>query len=133
MSVSVRRAVGSDVDVIGRLRESSVAESVKYRGHLDPDGKPSEHAVAEVSGETVGVIGWVDEATVRTISVVHVHPDARGIGAGDALVAWVIADATAKGLRSLRGQALPGDRETKNLFERNGLVARAIQVERNLG
>jgi N-acetylglutamate synthase-like GNAT family acetyltransferase len=130
--IVVRGALGSDNDVITRLRQSSLEESGRYRGHIDPDYRPGMHALVLVEGEVVGAVAFVDSGTVREITFVHVHPDARGVGAGDALVAWVIEDATEKGIRALRGTALPGDRATKNLFERNGLVARAIQVERTL-
>jgi hypothetical protein len=43
-----------------------------------------------------------------------------------------LASARAAGVRRVGGSALPGDRATKNLFERNGLVARLILVERGL-
>ena len=36
-------------------------------------------------------------------------------------------------LTALDALALPGDRETKNLYERSGLVARLITVTKKLG
>ena len=35
-------------------------------------------------------------------------------------------------LRALEGEALPGDRETKNLYERAGITARLITVSKSL-
>jgi GNAT superfamily N-acetyltransferase len=46
----------------------------------------------------------------------------------DALVAW----AQDHGCEAIDAVALPGDRETKNFFERFGLTARAIVVHRRL-
>lgn len=132
MSISVRKSLESETVVVHRLRESAAAESARYRGHIDQDARAAEHAVVLVDDEVVGALGYVDEGSVRDITFVHVHPDARGVGAGDALLAWVLADAGTRGISSLRGTALPGDRATKNLFERNGLVARVIGVERTL-
>jgi hypothetical protein len=46
----------------------------------------------------------------------------------DVMIAW----ATAAGCRGIDAIALPGARDTKNFFERMGLVARAIIVHRRL-
>ena len=132
MSISVRVATAADSDFIAGLQRSACDEAVRYRGHLDPVLTPTVDAVVLVGGEAVGTVSFADEGDVRNLTFVHVHADARGIGAGDALIGWVLADATQRGIRTVRAAALPGDRSTKNLFERNGLVARAIQVERRL-
>ena len=58
--------------------------------------------------------------------------DARNLGIGDALVSTTIAWAKSGSLVALDAYALPGDRETKNLFERSGLVARLITVSTDL-
>ena len=52
---------------------------------------------------------------------------ARQIRSGPA-IAW----ATERGCFGIESMALPGNRETKNFFERFGLVARAIVVHRAL-
>jgi GNAT superfamily N-acetyltransferase len=62
----------------------------------------------------------------------HVEKVFRGVGVGDHLMDAFLAAARAAGVSRVGGEALPGDRATKNLFERNGLVARLILVERNL-
>jgi GNAT superfamily N-acetyltransferase len=63
---------------------------------------------------------------------VYVHPEAREVGLGDELLATAMAAARAAGCAALEGTALPGDRETKNLYERAGIVARLIVVSKRL-
>ena len=68
-----------------------------------------------------------------TIEQVFVTRDARNLGVGDALVSATLAWAQQQKLTALDALALPGDRETKNLYERSGLVARLITVTKKLG
>ncbi|HUS41550.1 MAG TPA: GNAT family N-acetyltransferase [Ilumatobacteraceae bacterium] len=82
------------------------------------------------------VIGYLvadlgDDAIVR-IDQVWVTPEARELGFGDELLATAIASARARGAIAVEGQALPGDRHTKNLYERAGIVARLITTFRRL-
>jgi GNAT superfamily N-acetyltransferase len=65
---------------------------------------------------------------VAEIHQVYVEPEARGIGCGDGMMAAAIDHARAAQYQFLEGQALPGDRETKNLYERAGITARLITV-----
>ncbi len=78
------------------------------------------YLVLDVSGE----IGRIDQ--------VFVTPAARELGFGDALLAAAADEARSAGASVLEGQALPGDRETKNLYERAGITARLITVSRRL-
>ena len=68
-----------------------------------------------------------------TIEQVFVTRDARNLGVGDALVSATLVWAQQQKLTALDALALPGDRETKNLYERSGLVARLITVTKKLG
>lgn len=82
------------------------------------------------------VIGYIvaelgADAVVR-IDQVWVTPEARELGFGDELLAAAISSATARGATAVEGQALPGDRHTKNLYERAGIVARLITTFRRL-
>jgi GNAT superfamily N-acetyltransferase len=82
------------------------------------------------------VIGYIvadlgDDAVVR-IDQVWVTPEARELGFGDELLATAISSARARGAVAVEGQALPGDRHTKNLYERAGIVARLITTFRRL-
>ena len=66
------------------------------------------------------------------IDGLYVEPGARGVGVGEAVMDAVVTWSESKGCRGIDGFALPGDRETKNFFERFGLTARAILVHRSL-
>ena len=72
-----------------------------------------------------------DDAIVR-IDQVWVTPAARELGFGDELLATAIESARQRGAVGVEGQALPGDRHTKNLYERAGIVARLITTFRRL-
>jgi ribosomal protein S18 acetylase RimI-like enzyme len=76
-----------------------------------------------VVGYLVALLG--DDGVVR-IDQVWVTPGARELGFGDELLATAIDDARARGAVAVEGSALPGDRHTKNLYERAGIVARLI-------
>ncbi|MFZ4719084.1 MAG: GNAT family N-acetyltransferase [Ilumatobacteraceae bacterium] len=81
------------------------------------------------------VVGYL-EAELRPpvveVRQVYVHPEARELGLGDDLLATAMAAGRAAGCTVLEGTALPGDRDTKNLFERAGVVARKIVVSKPL-
>ncbi len=69
---------------------------------------------------------------VCSVERVFVDENARELGFGDALLQQAIDYATNLGCVAIEGNALPGDRETKNLYERAGIVARKIIVSRPL-
>jgi GNAT superfamily N-acetyltransferase len=68
------------------------------------------------------------DGAVALIDQVFVTPEARELGFGDALLAAALEEARAAGAGVLEGHALPGDRDTKNLYERAGITARLITV-----
>jgi ribosomal protein S18 acetylase RimI-like enzyme len=80
-----------------------------------------------VVGYLVGKLGTDD---VLRVDQVWVTPQARENGFGDALLAGSIEIAQQRGAVAVEGQALPGDRQTKNLYERAGIVARLITTFR---
>ena len=69
------------------------------------------------------------EEDLRTLRFVK---HARELGFGDALLAAMIDIGRSRGCRHVEAHALPGDRETKNLYERAGITARLITVSRRL-
>lgn len=69
---------------------------------------------------------------VAVIEQVFVSEGARELGLGDAMVEVVLEELRACGAKAVDATALPGDRQTKNLYERNGLTARLITVSRRL-
>lgn len=66
------------------------------------------------------------------VTHVFVEEPARELGFGDAMLRTAIGQLEALGAEGIEATALPGDRETKNLFERCGLVARKITVYKSL-
>jgi ribosomal protein S18 acetylase RimI-like enzyme len=66
------------------------------------------------------------------ITHAFVEPGAREHGLGDTMVEEAVAAVRGAGLSGIEAVALPGDRETKNLYERAGLTARKLTVYKSL-
>ncbi len=62
----------------------------------------------------------------------HVTPEARELGFGDELLAAAIGWLRERDAVAVESWALPGDRDTKNLFERAGVTARKLIVSKRL-
>lgn len=84
--------------------------------------------VAHIDSVVVGYLALVTTGDVAVIDDVYVTPMARELGFGDALLAAALDGARRTGARLLEGSSLPGDRDTKNLYERAGIKARLITV-----
>jgi GNAT superfamily N-acetyltransferase len=156
VEVSARPATAADLALLAELVEEGTAEVLDQRG---ADLWLLEHGPARPFAltlqallddhSTVVLAGCVDDVPVGVllggrrelsdgrvlarIDFVYVHPQARGIGVGDGLVHAAEAWALSSRCSGIDGIAFPGDRETKNLFERAGLTARAIIVHRSFG
>ncbi len=89
--------------------------------------------VAHIDDVIVGYIRAVagDDGIVRVLDV-YVTPEAREVGFGDELLRSVVDTGRNLGARAIEGAALPGDRQTKNLYERAGIKARLITVSLEL-
>jgi GNAT superfamily N-acetyltransferase len=89
--------------------------------------------VGTIDGVVIGyLVAELGADDIVRVEQVWVTPEARELGFGDELLAAAIASATARGAIGVEGQALPGDRHTKNLYERAGIVARLIITFRPL-
>jgi GNAT superfamily N-acetyltransferase len=89
-------------------------------------------AVAHIDAVVVGyLVASIDGAILR-VDEVYVTPQARELGFGDALIEFAIERGTSAGCTLIEAEALPGDRDTKNLYERAGITARLIVVSRRL-
>jgi len=93
--------------------------------------------IGDVEGldQPPAVVGYLlldFDGAIARIEQVFVTPSARELGFGDALVEAATDEARSAGATHLEGEALPGDRETKNLFERAHITARLITVSRRL-
>ncbi len=74
----------------------------------------------------------VVDGDVASVAEVFVIAEGRDLGCGDGLLGAAMDAARAQGARRLDALALPGDRATKNLYERAGVVARAIILSTRL-
>jgi GNAT superfamily N-acetyltransferase len=92
-------------------------------GHIDD--VPVGYAV--VVRETLG-----DGTQLGVLQALYVQPEAREVGVGEAMMDLVVEWCAERAVRGIDAVALPGDRATKNFFERFGLTARAIVVHRPL-
>ena len=142
----VRRMTAVDVDLCRSIEGDARRHLLDQRGgrawlaeHPElPSGWsdwPAVSLVATIDEAVVGLlVATIDDepgrGRIMRIDRVHVVPEARGIGCGDALLD--AAFAAADGCAYLEATVLPGDRETKNLYERAGVTARAIVVSREL-
>lgn len=135
---TVRPATADDVGQIAWLETLSRATLAGQRGgdrwlatHAAHGGAGIGDAtvwVATIDAVVVGyLVSTLDDDVARIVDV-FVHPEAREVGFGDELLAAAVAAARLGGARLLEGEALPGDRETKNLYERAGIKARLITV-----
>ena len=111
-----------------------------FRGHelllerLDDFARGAvEGRLAVHDDRVVGGILWSQADGDLIIEVLFVNPASRTIGIGEHLVHEALDYATERGLTRVLGRALPGDRETKNVFERTGLISQVILVGRTIG
>jgi GNAT superfamily N-acetyltransferase len=88
--------------------------------------------VATFDDVVVGYLQLVVRADIAEVRQVYVHPEARELGFGDWMLEAALEHARAAGCAFIEGVALPGDRETKNLYERAGITARKIVVSKPL-
>jgi GNAT superfamily N-acetyltransferase len=87
--------------------------------------------VAVIDGVVVGyLVAEVGEDRIVRVDQVWVTPQARELGFGDGLLAAAIECGLEQGAVAVEGESLPGDRHTKNLYERAGIVARLITTFR---
>lgn len=141
----VRPACQDDIDQLRALEREARAQLVGQRGgdrwlathppRADrwPDAVASASVdVAMIDGVVVGYLAGHHAGGVAFIDEVYVTPDARELGFGDALVEAATAGARSAGCTAIEGEALPGDRDTKNLYERAGITARLIVVSKLL-
>lgn len=138
MTPVVRRAESFDADACNQLEAECRAAAATTRGAgaffaqfpIAVRTSDGFTVVAEVEGIVVGFAtirtSQVDGSTIATIERVFVTPAARRVGVGDALIAGARSMARDRGCTRIDAMALPGDRDTKNLYERNGLTARLI-------
>ena len=152
--VSARAAAADDIARTVSIVEAEQATTRTERGgrwHLDHDG-PSESAQVR-HGATLSddrqtlVVGCIDNVVVGVASAalsttttgqlcmideLVVHPDARAVGVGSAILEEVRHWALSHNCEAIESQVLPGNRAAKNFFERVGMKTRKMRVSADL-
>ena len=137
----VRPATSADAAQLGWLEREARASLIDRRGgdrwlatHPPKDEswdavlETGDVYVAEIDEVAVGYLVLILAGRIAVVDDVYVTPPARELGFGDALLEAAIERARAAGCELLEGESLPGDRDTKNLYERAGIKARLITV-----
>jgi GNAT superfamily N-acetyltransferase len=142
----VRRATADDLDecaaLLSRARDELAgkrgAEQLLSVARADVaewwDAGPDRVLlVGEFEDATVGfAAGRVGERRVGTVDCCYVVPEARRVGVGGALMAHLMQWFGDAGCSEVDAVALPGDRETKQLYESAGFTARLLILHRRL-
>ena len=67
-----------------------------------------------------------DGGVLGVVSDLFVHPEARSVGVGEAMVDQIVAFCTEHHCVGIDALVLPGHRAAKNFFEESGFTARAL-------
>ena len=142
---TVRAGAAADVDQLVELEREARRSVVGQRGGArwlaTHDERGARWAaviadgsvlVAHMDDVVVGYLVLTTGGPIARVEEVWVTPAARELGFGDELLAAAVDTARRSGARVLEGETLPGDRETKNLYERAGIKARLITVSTEL-
>lgn len=136
LEFKVRECTDSDGDVVRSLNIEAESDGRRHRGYeqlmLDlgdfearwiSRGSARTFSVAQVGGEVVGFccVNW--NRSRPLLEQVFVTEQARMLGIGAAMLRVIVDH---YGRERLDALSLPGDRLTKNLYERGGLKARLI-------
>lgn len=155
MEESVRTADADDLPTIAGLAAAAHAAGAGQRGgaiwqQREALAEPLAESIAALMGRSDAIVvagaidgvvvgyGAAESETLRDgrrlgrVLELYVEEEARGVGVAEAMMDAMVAWCRAQGCTGVDAVALPGDRDTKNFYERFGLVARAIVVHRSL-
>lgn len=150
-----RPATPSDLPHLVDLATRALAELAPMRGgavFVQREGRavPVEETLARdlSNPEAVVLAGTIDDtvvgyATGRTetlrdgsllgvIDDLYVDEGARGVAVGEVMMDELLVWFRAKGCAGIDATALPGNRATKNFFERSGFTARLLVMHHRL-
>lgn len=146
---SVRRAIPADASQLAELEAQARNALVDARGgaallaeqpavgdwYALLDDRDQRVWVAGIDGVVVGYLQLrhIVGTPTGVVIQVYVEPGAREVGFGDVLLGEAIASIRDAGGVCVESFALPGDRDTKNLYERAGVTARKLIVSKRLG
>lgn len=145
MNEAVRAAIPDDAADLAELERAARASVADQRGgarrlaEVPEVGDWSEAVVEEdrvwvatIDDVVVGYLELIIGGEIAEVRQVWVQPEAREVGLGDSLLEHAVDAARRRRCTVLEGTALPGDRDTKNLYERAGITARKIVVSTRL-
>ncbi len=143
-----------------RLATADDIEALDWLQSLARDGLTDARGGALLLGESPAIVDWSAELDDDNVIVLvgtlldvvlsfmvmelraeidrgcitnaFVEEGARELGLGDTMVEHAKRAVRAAGLTGIEAVALPGDRNTKNLYERAGMTARKITVYKAL-
>ena len=150
---SARLGTPEDRIALGHLAAQARLGMIEERGgdildRLDVDRDLPTESIDRVLAHPGGVVvvGCIDDTPVgfgtmlvevaadarphAFVEQIYVDPGGRAVGVGEAMVGLLVDEATTRGAIGIESLALPGDRATKNFFEAQGMVGRAIIVHR---
>ncbi len=141
----IRPALPDDAAELARLEREARAALVGTRGGdrwlgAHPEWGSEWPTVIERDIVRVGTVDDVVvaflvgrvEGPLGRVLFPYVTPDARELGFGDELLAAALDAFRSAGAEVVDAEALPGDRQTKNLYERAGIKARLIILSAEL-
>jgi GNAT superfamily N-acetyltransferase len=143
----VRKAQPLDALAISALEQQCVRQSQSFRGSAqllaeapfigNDFGKVLGNTgrlvlVVESSGDLCGFADMEISDSVAMVRRVYISEAARELGAGATLIDYLRIHAKSLGCTRIDAYALPGDRLTKNLFERAGMKARLLIASSDL-
>ena len=147
MNIDVRRMAPHDAEAIAYLERAARTALHDQRGgraHLAERPSVGDWTQLLTRSDRAVWVATIDDVVVAYLELglhdsgiaevmqVYVEPAARELGCGELMLAAAMQHARAAGCCVIEGSALPGDRETKNLYERAGIVARRIILSRPL-
>jgi ribosomal protein S18 acetylase RimI-like enzyme len=94
--------------------------------------------VGEIDGAVLGMLvataepllAPMGDRSIGVIRLIYVHPEARGVGVGGAMLARALEDFERGGIDLFDAPVSPGHRLAKNFFESHGFKARSIIMHR---
>ncbi|MCU1503829.1 MAG: hypothetical protein JWM12_3183 [Ilumatobacteraceae bacterium] len=146
MDEQVRPATVADAPALAQLEREAREALIEQRGgpQLLAEQPPvadwaeliertdAEVYVGAIDGVILALLEVAYLGEVAVVRQVYVEPEARELGLGDWMLAAAMDAARGRGCSAVEGTALPGDRNTKNLYERAGVTARKITVWKRL-
>jgi GNAT superfamily N-acetyltransferase len=150
MRITARSARPADSDHLEVLRSRATAEIVEQRGgsllvraelgDIDSGARATSGRLCAVVEMDDVVVGFLEAALIPVdggrcvcrVGAIYVEPEARDVGAGEALMDLAKGWARENRAEGIDVLALPGAREVKNFFETAGFAGRLIVMHHRL-